>query len=145
VYLPATVEYASFGQRFGALLIDQIILACLSFGLGMLIGLAMVAGGSTPTGEEAVFNVIGLVFSWVYYAGLESSAKMSTFGKRLLGLKVTNLQGQRIDFGRATGRYFGKILSALPLALGFITMISDERKQTWHDKMAGCLVLRQRP
>jgi uncharacterized RDD family membrane protein YckC len=69
---------------------------------------------------------------------------MATFGKRLLGLRVTDLQGQRIDFGRATGRHFGKIISALALLLGFITMISDPRKQTWHDKMAGCLVLRQR-
>lgn len=140
----AATEYASFGVRFGALVIDYIILLFAVFAVAVGIVAVMVAGGIEPTGDEPFWNVLGLILGWTYFAGLESSPRMATFGKSLLGLRVTDLQGQRISFGRATGRYFGKFLSALPLALGFILMVSDPRKQTWHDKMADCLVLRQR-
>jgi uncharacterized RDD family membrane protein YckC len=136
-------EYASFGARFAALLIDQIILGGFGFALG--IGFALMAGGAgKETGGQLILNGISVLAGWFYFAGLESSAQMATLGKRALGLRVTDLQGQRIDFGRASGRYFGKILSTLALFIGFLTMISDEKKQTWHDKMAGCLVIRQR-
>jgi len=104
----------------------------------------VAGGGGEPTGYEWIIQVISIVISWLYYAGLESSSQMGTLGKRLLGLKVTDLEGQPIGFGRATGRYFGKILSAIPLGLGFFMMLADEKKQTWHDKMAGCLVVKER-
>lgn len=140
----AATEYASFGVRFGALLIDCFILLLVWFAMALGIFVVLDAGGTTLTGDEPIWTFIPLVLLWVYYAGLESSARMATFGKSLLKLRVTNLQGQRISFGRATGRHFGKILSALPFYFGFLTMISDPRKQTWHDQMADCLVLRQR-
>jgi uncharacterized RDD family membrane protein YckC len=138
----AAPEYASFKLRLVAMLIDQILLMCVGGGLGFGLGLAVTAGGVDPSGLSYLWNAIGFLLSWLYYAGMESSEQRATIGKNVLGLKVTDLQGQRIDFGRATGRYFGKILSTLPLLLGYILMISDERKQTWHDKMANCLVLR---
>lgn len=139
------VEYASFGLRFAALLVDQILMGCVGGLLGFAIGFALAAGsGGNLSGREWIFNVVGLVIGWLYYAGLESSSQMATLGKRLVGIKVTDLEGRQIDFGRATGRHFGKILSAIPLGLGFFMMLSDPRKQTWHDKMAGCLVVKAR-
>jgi uncharacterized RDD family membrane protein YckC len=136
------VEYASFGARFGALVIDQIIVVVLGLILGFVGGIVMAVSGSTPTGGELIWNVLGILVTWIYYAGLESSSQMATLGKRVLGLKVTDLQGQRIDFARASGRHFGKILSALFLGIGFLMMIWDEKNQTLHDKMSGCLVVR---
>jgi len=143
-----TREHASFGARFLALLIDQILLGCVGGLLVFFVGFAQIAGsggsGADMTGVQWITNAISILIGWLYYAGLESSSQMGTLGKKILGLKVTDLEGQRIDFGRATGRHFGKILSAIPLGLGFFMMLADEKKQTWHDKMAGCLVVKER-
>jgi uncharacterized RDD family membrane protein YckC len=59
-----------------------------------------------------------------------------------LGIRVTDLDGGRISFGRATGRYFGKILSGLILGIGFLMAAFTERKQALHDLLAGTLVVR---
>jgi uncharacterized RDD family membrane protein YckC len=64
-------------------------------------------------------------------------------GKKALGLEVTDLQGRRISFARATGRFFGRIISGLILAIGFIMAGFTERKQALHDILAGCLVIRR--
>jgi uncharacterized RDD family membrane protein YckC len=73
---------------------------------------------------------------------MESSAKQATVGKMALGIIVTDLDGRRIGFGRATGRYFAKILSALTLGIGFLMAGFTERKQALHDMVASCLVIR---
>jgi uncharacterized RDD family membrane protein YckC len=83
------------------------------------------------------------MLSWIYYASLESSAWQATLGKKILGLKVTDLAGNRISFARASGRFFGKILSGMILGIGFLMAGFTERKQALHDILAGCLVLRQ--
>ena len=79
--------------------------------------------------------------AWIYFAAFESSPKQATPGKMALGIKVTDLNGRRIGFGKATGRYFGKILSFIILGIGFIMIAFTEKKQGLHDKMAGCLVV----
>ena len=61
-----------------------------------------------------------------------------------LGMKVTDLAGNRISFLRATGRYFAKIISALILFIGFIMVAFTEKKQGLHDMIAGTLVVRTR-
>lgn len=137
-------QYASFGARLGAFLIDQLILLVVGFVFGFVVGLAIAGSGGDVEEATVLIQLMGAVIGWLYYALQESSSQMGTVGKRALGLRVTDLSGQRIGFGRATGRHFGKILSALALLLGFILMISDPRRQTWHDKMAGCLVMRVR-
>jgi uncharacterized RDD family membrane protein YckC len=60
----------------------------------------------------------------------------------VLGLKVTDLQGNRISFGRATGRYFGMILSTMICFIGFIMVAFTEKKQGLHDILAGALVVK---
>jgi uncharacterized RDD family membrane protein YckC len=67
---------------------------------------------------------------------------MATVGKMALSLKVTDMEGQRITFGRATGRYFGKWLSAVILLIGFIMAAFTAKKQALHDILASTLVLR---
>ena len=76
---------------------------------------------------------------------MESSAYQGTVGKIFLGIKVTDLNGHKIGFGRATGRHFGKIISAIILFVGFIMVAFTKRKQGLHDIMAGCLVLNRWP
>jgi uncharacterized RDD family membrane protein YckC len=74
---------------------------------------------------------------------MESSARQATLGKMALGIVVTDLDGNRIGFGRATGRYFAKILSALILLIGFIMAAFTQKKQGLHDIIAGTLVVKK--
>jgi len=87
--------------------------------------------------------LIRTVLNWLYYALLESSAWQATLGKKALGLEVTDLEGRRISFGRATGRFFAKMISALILWIGFIMAGFTEKKQALHDMIAGTLVIRK--
>jgi uncharacterized RDD family membrane protein YckC len=144
--------YAGFGRRAAAWLIDTILLGIGLFALffvgGILIGLGLLSTGQNPTienalGAEVVLLLIMFVLAWLYYAGLESSAWQGTIGKRVLRLVVTDQYGRRIQFGRATGRFFGKIVSALVLFVGYLMVLFSERKQGLHDLMAGTLVVRQ--
>ena len=146
---PTGTGYASFGMRFAAFLLDSVIVTGVSLIVGIVIGVALALagamgrGGLSP-GASLVINLFSLVFNWLYYALSESSALQGTLGKRALGLIVTDLHGNRIDFGRASGRYFGKILSGLALGIGYLAILNSPRHQAWHDRMADCLVLRTR-
>jgi len=122
--------YAGFWERFGASFIDGLVLMIPSFALQYLLG---------PMQSILVNIVIG----WLYSALQESGPEQATLGKRAVGLKVTALSGERISFAQASGRFFGKYVSAIILFIGYLMMLWDERKQTLHDKMAGTLVLKQ--
>ena len=78
---------------------------------------------------------------WLYHALMESSSQQGTLGKMALGIKVTDLNGNRITFGRATGRYFSKIISSLTMGVGYIMAGFTQQKQALHDIIAGCLVV----
>jgi uncharacterized RDD family membrane protein YckC len=79
----------------------------------------------------------------LYYSLMESSPWQATLGKRALGLQVTDLHGNRISFGRATGRYFAKIVSGLTLSIGYLMAGFTRRKQALHDIISECLVIRR--
>jgi uncharacterized RDD family membrane protein YckC len=86
-------------------------------------------------------NGVSILAGWLYYALLESSSWQGTIGKKVLGLRVTDMNGNQISFGKATGRYFGMILSGMICLVGFIMVAFTEKKQGLHDIMAGTLVL----
>jgi uncharacterized RDD family membrane protein YckC len=86
--------------------------------------------------------LVTIGFGWIYGAGLESSRAQATYGKRWMGIKVTDAQGERIDFLRATGRYAAKYLSALPCFLGFIMAILSSRGLAWHDRLSETRVVK---
>jgi uncharacterized RDD family membrane protein YckC len=142
-------SYAGFWRRLGASLIDGMIIwiggIIMGIILGSLIGLFLGIRGTDMAiiKKVAVTNVyiIGTVLHWLYYALLESSSRQATLGKMAIGIIVTDYDGGRISFGRASGRYWGKMVSALILMIGFIMAGFTERKQGLHDIMAGCLVL----
>ena len=95
-------------------------------------GFALIGGGIT-----AVLVIAG---GWLYEAFMLSSSYQATLGKMIFGMKVTDLQGNRISFARATGRHFAKIVSGMILLIGFIMVGLTERKQGLHDLLAGTLV-----
>ena len=150
-FSPATHApvYAGFWLRFVAAIVDGLILAVIGFVIGVIGGVLMRASGATGQDAETIFGsilqLISIVINWLYFALQESGPRQATLGKRLLGIQVTDLYGQRISFGRATGRYFGKIISAIILLIGYIMAAFTEKKQALHDIMAGCLVVKTGP
>jgi len=160
-----SVMYAGFWLRFVAHLIDGLILGVGVFALVIpllfLTGLAAtlaslphrlegMEGQPNPAVIGAIlslvfmFVMVGVLLQWLYYAYLESGEKQATWGKQALGLYVTDGAANRISFGRASGRFFAKIISALiPLWIGYIMAGFTEKKQALHDMIAGCLVLRR--
>ena len=143
-----TPSYAGFWHRFAAYLIDTIIMTLVLVPLGAVIGVLIAATSegdieNSPVWPLASFLIRGvsLALGWLYFGLMESSSWQGTLGKRLLGLRVTDMDGNRIGFGKATGRYFGKILSSLICLVGFIMAAFSEKRQALHDMMAGTLVL----
>jgi uncharacterized RDD family membrane protein YckC len=120
--------YAGFWKRAVAIIIDGIILTII----GVLVNLLLA---------EWLASTIGIFLGWAYMAGMESSERQATIGKSVMGIYVADLNGQRISFLRATGRYFAKILSALILFIGYIMAGFTARKQALHDILANTLVL----
>jgi len=84
-----------------------------------------------------------MVLQWLYFALMESSKTQGTVGKLVLKIKVTDYEGNRISFARATGRYFGKILSGMIMMIGYIMAGLTERKQALHDMLASCYVMKE--
>lgn len=135
------VEYAGFWLRVIAVIVDTIIVNIGVFIVAFAIGLVL---GNTLGGSalERIGQAIGLIGQWMYFAGMESSPSQATFGKKLFNLKVTDENGARITFARATGRYFAKFVSAFLLLIGFIMVAFTQKKQGLHDKLASTLVWR---
>jgi uncharacterized RDD family membrane protein YckC len=150
------VRYAGFWRRFVAHVIDQIVVGIAAL-VVLLPGLALLGIGIGAGIMEGSESAVGLILAavaaylvaillivigqWLYYALMESSRKQATLGKLALRIIVTDLSGNRISFGRATGRYFGKIVSGMIMLIGYIMAGFTERKQALHDIMASCLVI----
>jgi len=75
---------------------------------------------------------------------MESSAKQATYGKLILHIKVCDLLGYRVSFGRATGRNFAKIFSVMTLFIGYLLSFFNKQQQCLHDMVAGTLVMKDR-
>lgn len=141
-------EYGGFWRRVGAYIIDAIIMylpvAYTTSALGLPV---FVPPDTTPEQLRAMAPqlaqgaIVSLGINWMYYALLESSPWQATIGKIAFNMVVTDLDGNRISFARATGRYFGIILSSLILFIGLMMAGWTEKKQALHDMLAGCLVV----
>ena len=153
---PPTVGYAGFWLRFVAFIIDFIVIyavrAIIFKPFGIDAGMHGMFHGRQPRDFAEIAPMLGMIIriaiissimQWLYFALMESSVWQATLGKKALGLSVTDLEGRRIGFGRATGRYFAKILSSLTLFIGYLMAGFTEKKQALHDMIAGTLVLRK--
>ena len=145
-----TVRYGGFWIRFVAALIGGILVELVVLPVGAMVGAMIgVAGYAVDMPRVGIHMVsfiisgtIGLLGSWIYEAAMESSSKQATLGKMALGLKVTDMEGRRISFARATGRHFAKLISGMILLIGYIMAGFTQRKQALHDMIAGTLVRR---
>lgn len=132
--------YAGFWKRLIAFLIDWLVLGLLLAAFGVLL-----TGSTAVTGmveqSAGLLELAGIILPWLYYAGMECSEHQATPGKLALNIRVTDLEGRRIGFLRATVRHFTKILSGMLLLIGYIMIAFTAKRQGLHDLIAGCLVV----
>jgi uncharacterized RDD family membrane protein YckC len=167
-YGPARYDKAGFWTRFAAFVIDGIVTAFffLPAYITLLAGPTRIESCSldssgdidfdgtvqnglceVPTGGTiaiaVILGILGFIGVLVYWAKLEGVSGQSV-GSRALSIRVVDVaNGQPIGGGRAIGRYFARILSALVCYLGYFWMLWDPEKQTWHDKLANSVVVKE--
>ena len=144
------MKYAGFWVRVIAAIVDESIVLIGAGIIGFFTGVALVASmtlTSTSTHSEMLSVtsglglVIGISVRWLYFTVSESSSWQATLGKKMFGLKVTDVEGNKIGFGKANGRYWSKIITAL--ILGYIMVAFTKKKQGLHDIIAGTLVIKK--
>jgi uncharacterized RDD family membrane protein YckC len=136
-------HYAGFWVRFLAIIIDAIVLGLLSAALIPLTGAEMIT--TTANGVATVnyaSNAWSTLIGLIYFVGLWAW-RGQTIGMMPFNMKVVGVaDGNKIDVLRGLLRYVGIIISIIPLFLGLIWAAFDSRKQGWHDKIAGTVVIR---
>ena len=153
-------EFAVFWRRAAAFAFDMAIVitlfSLLIYAVNSLLALPVEYASFLETGFslkitpyiEDNFLEIVILYSFLkfivvfpYFTLLESSRWQATLGKLLLGIRVTDLSGQRISFLRAAGRLFGKTLSGQILLIGYLMAAFTEREQALHDLLASTIVV----
>jgi uncharacterized RDD family membrane protein YckC len=145
------VVYAGFWLRAVAYFIDLVLITVIA---GTAILVPLMAQGAIPADKpwflltEKSRQVLAIellvqMICWLYFASFESSSWQATPGKKMLGLMVTDIEGRRVTFARASGRFFAKLLSQFIFFLGFVMAGFTEKKQALHDMLARCLVVRR--
>jgi uncharacterized RDD family membrane protein YckC len=139
-----TANLGSILNRFVAMLIDWAIFFPAFLVIGVVvsvIGMFLPVIGSL---FGLAFSAVLTVIAWLYYAKFESSPQQATLGKRIMGVVVTDLNGQRLSFRQATIRFLTKIPSILICGVGYIMALFTPRRQGLHDILAKTLVLNGR-
>ncbi|GAB4335846.1 MAG: RDD family protein [Flammeovirgaceae bacterium] len=124
------VEYAGFWVRFVASFIDGLILIIPNLLLIFLIE------------DQIIESIVSYIAFWPYYAIMESGESQATIGKKVMKIKVTNINGERVTFKQASIRYFAKIISTIIFLIGYIIAAFTSKKQALHDLIAETLVLK---
>ena len=139
------LEYAGFWIRVGASLIDTALLMLVSVPLMFAFyGSAYfepqestVVAGPAEILVTWVLPAVAVILFWIY--------RQATPGKMMVGARIVDAaSGKRPGTGQLIGRYLGYIVATLPLGLGILWVAFDRRKQGWHDKLAGTVVVRER-
>jgi uncharacterized RDD family membrane protein YckC len=144
----AGAGYGGFWPRVGARLVDQLILLVVGMAcalvLGMALGAIMGSRGFTPRQIEKISSYVGLAFSFclgLFYHVVVQSVLSGTPGKRVFGLRLVGVNFTEVGLGQALGRHLAYVLAWLPFGAGVFAIAFDPRKQGWHDRMAGTVVV----
>lgn len=128
-------EHPGVGSRLTAQVIDNVVAFVIAYVLYLIVAFGV---------GQAFGVLVGFAAAWLYHAIMDSSEKQATLGKLAFGFFVTDLQGDRVSFGRATGLFFSLVGSVAVLGpFGFLTCNYTKRKQSLHDMMAGCLMFKR--
>jgi uncharacterized RDD family membrane protein YckC len=140
---------ADFLPRIGATLLDGLFVGLISCIPNVIVfGILIAANANKPENTEATgllanicINIIGFIVGGIFYVTLDASAKQGTWGKQIVGLKVTDIGGRRISVGRAIGRFIARYLSICTCGIGYLLPLFTKNRQTLHDMICGCIVL----
>ena len=135
--------FATLDIRLLAVIIDYFILSAI-LAFFVFLGMLFLNSRDTKLAVALVALAIIPVGKLVYGSVMEASPRQATYGKFLMGLKVTDEAGNRISSGQAFGRNFAKLICILTVGIGYLTGFFDRRQQCLHDKMAGTLVIKDR-
>ncbi|RPI15656.1 MAG: RDD family protein [Lysobacterales bacterium] len=137
------LEYVGFWPRVGASLIDTVLVAMIAWPV-----LTAVYGREYWTSDALLHGPVDFLVSWVLPAVAVMVFwvyRQATPGKMAIGARIVDAGSGAAPTGRRLFvRYLGYYVSTLPLLLGFLWVAFDPRKQGWHDKMAGTVVVRPR-
>jgi uncharacterized RDD family membrane protein YckC len=137
------LEYVGFWPRVGAAIIDSLLIAVICYplltyiyGTGYWTGASLVRGPADFL-INWLFPAAAVVLFWVY--------RQATPGKMAISARIVDAKtGEPASTRQLIGRYLGYYVSIIPLCLGLIWVAFDPRKQGWHDKLAGTVVVRPR-
>ena len=136
------VMYAGFWRRFWALLIDVIVTYFPIATVRVLLGLSPSASFDPQQPAAWWAAAFEILIDWLYAAFLISSRWRATLGQAVMDLHVTDLNGDRISFARATARYLAQILNLVTLGFGLLLQVFSARRQALHDLVSGTVVVR---
>ena len=142
---PQYLDFASFGQRLMAAIIDWAVLSAAQM-IILVVFVLSFTDRSTTTFEDTSFGIAYSLTSFAqiaYFILLESSEKQATLGKQAVGIVVTDMNGNRMTRLKALGRYFAKIPSAFIFGIGFFMQPFTAKQQALHDMIAGTLVFKK--
>ena len=140
-----SLEYVGFWARVGAALIDTVLVLVVTLPI-----LVAIYGWASFDGAQTGFaaGIVDFLLSWVAPAVAVVAFwlyKQATPGKMAISASVVNAKsGNTMTVGQSIGRYLAYFVSTIPLGLGLIWVAFDPRKQGWHDKLAGTVVVRSR-
>src|SRR5258708_1105900 len=131
----AEQSYGGFWVRVLAYLVESVIMLTLCI---------LLIAGAAFLGDfgAMVIGAVGILGPLLYWGILQASPRQATFGKSLLGLKVTDSDGERLSLVRSLVREIAKIVSGIPMGLGFLLAAFTGRKQALHDMLASTTVVR---
>ena len=135
--------FGSFDQRLMATALDWFFVSGVCIVIAFIISLFVKDQASRLVIVFSLFGVIPVV-KLIYHIIMESSAKQATYGKQILNIKVCDMQGSRINPGRAAGRNLAKIFSVLTFFIGYLFSFFTKQQQSLHDMIAGTLVMKDR-
>lgn len=135
--------FASFDQRLMASVIDYFLLLICYVAI-VLIAYLFVDQKMFRIGTALFLLILVPVAKIIYASIAEASIKQATIGKRMMDIKVTDLNGSRLTLGNSIGRNLGKLISNATLGIGYLFCFLNKKQQCLHDLMAETLVTKQR-
>jgi uncharacterized RDD family membrane protein YckC len=134
-------KYVGFWARVLATLIDSVLIMAITLPpLLAIYGLAYLENNEAVSGlaDILISNILPMILVILFW-----TKKQATPGKMAVSAKIVDAEtGGKPSKKQCVGRYFAYILSAIPLGLGFLWVAFDPKKQSWHDKLAGTVVVK---
>ena len=135
--------FAGFDQRWMASALDWFMVSLFIIFIAVITLLFTADKATQFIIAASVLGIIPIV-NFIYHTIMEASLKQGTYGKQILKIKVTDMQGERIDIARSFGRNLAKILSFFTLFIGYLYSFFNSKQQCLHDVVAGTLVIKDR-